>query len=414
MVEVACSREFLPKQLEVLETTKRFPLYSGAFGGGKTLLGCHKVLKECLENPGSVWLCASQSYPQLRDTLLSTFLHEVELLQGSFDAAGSGIVLVRDYNRTELRVVFFNGSIVLFRSCDDFSKFKSLTLDGFFVDEPVDISEDCYRMLQGRLRGRHGRHRFGVLAGNPSSKSCWLYKLYFEHPPSDDYLVVQTSTYDNSFLESSYVSSLEGSYDEDWKRRYLRGEWFSMEGLIYPEFSREVHVGDFVGRVFSCYHGGLDWGFRNPSCFLLFGRDGDGNLFVLKELYKSQLTAVELARCVRELVGMELSAFGVAYCDPSAPATIEELVRAGVQAVPGDNNVLAGISRVKSLLHQRRLFIDRGCVNLIHELEDYCYAKDGRGGEYSEQPVKANDHAVDSLRYGCVSGEMGTSDFYIN
>ena len=76
MKYVECAREFLPKQRLILETKHRFPFYSGAFGAGKTLLGCHKVIKECLENPGSNWLCASQTYPQVRDTVLKTFLED--------------------------------------------------------------------------------------------------------------------------------------------------------------------------------------------------------------------------------------------------------------------------------------------------------------------------------------------------
>jgi len=402
---------FLPKQQLILETTKRFPFYSGAFGAGKTLLGCHKVIKECLEYPRSVWLCAAQTYPQLRDTVLVTFLQEIDLLQKAFDEAGAGIRLIKDFNKTELRVTFYNGSVVLFRSCEDFSKFKSLNLDGFFVDEPTDISLDVFNMLQGRLRGRHTRHHFGLLCGNPAGRGCWLYPVFFEHPPSDDYFVVQTSTYDNSFLEASYVKSLEDSYDADWTRRYLRGEWFTMEGLVYSEFDRAVHVGDFRERAFSWYHGSLDWGFRNPSCFLLFGHDGDDNLYVVGEFYKSGLTAVELAQVVRDVVAPVSGSFTSVYADPSMPAAIEEIGRF-VSCEAADNDVLGGIGRVKSRLHQRKLFIDRGCVSLVRELESYHYEKEGRGQEFSEVPCKRDDHAVDALRYGCAE-TGGTRAFFI-
>ena len=141
-MDIECSRTFLPKQKLILETDKRFPFYSGGFGAGKTLLGCHKVIKECLENPGSVWLCASQTYPQLRDTVLVTFMQEVNLLQKKFDDSNAYINLIKDFNKTELKLVFYNDSTVLFRSCDDYSKFKSLSISGFFVDEPADISID--------------------------------------------------------------------------------------------------------------------------------------------------------------------------------------------------------------------------------------------------------------------------------
>ena len=412
MVDVESPRVFLPKQRLILETEKRFPFYSGAFGAGKTILGCHKVIKECLENPGSVWLCASQTYPQLRDTVLTTFLQEIKLLQKKFDEAGAGVELIKDFNKTELKIVLYNGSVVLFRSCEDYSKFKSLNLDGFVLDEPADVSQDVFNMLQGRLRGRHTKHHFGVLCGNPANRNCWLYSLFFEHPPSDDYFVVTTSSYDNSFLPDGYVSSLEASYDEDWTRRYLKGEWFTMEGLIYSEFDREVHVGDYRDRVFNDYRAGLDYGFRNPSCLLVVGVDSDDNFYVINEFFKSGLTISELAAAIRDVVAPFLANFHEICVDPSMPAAIEEIGRL-VRCIPGDNDVAGGIGRVKSLLKQRRLFIDRGCVNLIRELEGYHYEKEGRNQEFCEQPVKKADHAVDSLRYCLFRKELGTGDFYI-
>jgi len=413
MVDVPCSRVFLQKQKLILETKKRFPFYSGAFGAGKTILGCHKVIRECLENPHSVWLCASQTYPQLRDTVLVTFLQELNLLQKAFDEADASVELIKDYNRTELKIMLYNGSVVMFRSCEDFSKFKSLNLDGFFLDEPADVSQDVFNMLQGRLRGRHTKHHYGVLCGNPANKNCWLYSLFFEHPPNDDYFVVTTSSYDNSFLPDGYVSSLEASYDEDWTRRYLKGEWFTMEGLIYNEFDRDVHVGDYGGRVFNEYRAGLDYGFRNPSCLLVVGVDSDDKFFVVCEFYKSGLTISDLAGQIKEAVGPFLGSFREICGDPSAPAVIEEVGRF-VRCVAGDNDVIAGISRVKALLRQHRLFIDRSCVNLIKELEGYHYEKDKGRGDVSELPVKKDDHAVDSLRYCLYQKEQGTGDFYVD
>ena len=207
--------------------------------------------------------------------------------------------------------------------------YHSLNLDGFFLDEPTDVSQDVFNMLQGRLRGRHTKHHYGVLCGNPADRSCWLYGLFFEHPPSDDYFVVQTSSYDNLFLPDGYVQSLEASYDADWTRRYLKGEWFTMEGAIYSEFDRDVHVGDFKDRMFTLYRAGLDYGFRNPSCLLVVGVDGDGNFYVVMEFYKSGLTISELAASIRDVMAPFLANFHEISVDPSAPAVIEEVDRMG-------------------------------------------------------------------------------------
>ena len=404
MKNVDCPREFLPKQRLILETRCRFPFYSGAFGAGKTLLGCHKIIKECLENPRSVALCASQTYPQLRDTVVKTFFEELELLQQRFNDVGCNIVLVKSWNKTEYKLTLFNGSIVLFRSCEDYSKFKSLNLDFFFIDEPVDVSEEIFYMLQGRLRGRHTRHHFGVLCGNPTNQNSWIYDLFFKNPPSEDYYIVQTSSYDNIFLPDGYVESLEKAYDDDWTKRYLKGEWFNFEGLIYQELQRDVHVKDFSDTRYSYeeYLGGFDYGYRNPCCLLVLARDSDDNLIVLEELYRSGLTNSEIATKVKEIVEPYMNNFRSVLADPSMPAVIDEIDRFGIRCKPGDNDVVSGISVVKNHLKQRSLFIDKSCVNLIRELESYQYEKDTFGRDFSERPVKKDDHAVDALRYAAM------------
>jgi len=416
MVNLECSRTFLPKQRIVLEAKQKFPYYLGGFGSGKSLIGAHRIIRSSLENPGSVSLCGSQSYPLLRDSVVKTFIEELALLQKRFDNENIGIDLIADFNKTELKLTFFNGSEVLFRSTEDPSKFKSINLDFFWLDEPADIQEETFFMLVGRLRGKHTRNHFGVLTGNPSHPGHWLYKLYVESPPSADYLLVHSSSYENSFLPDGYVDSMEKSYSEDYAARYLRGEWVLFEGLVYSEFSRDVHVKDFTGvrHSFSEYWGGLDVGFRNPSCFLVLARDGDGNICVLEEFYESGKTSGELTAVINSFISRYGSNFSRVFVDPSASMVVEELSRAGVCAVGADNDVQAGVTVVKNLLHQNALRVDLGCSRLIHEIESYQYCKN-RSGVFLETPLKKNDHAVDSLRYavmGC-RGNVGTSDFYV-
>jgi len=286
----------------------------------------------------------------------------------------------------------------------------------FFIDEPVDIPEDVFYMLQGRLRGRHTKYHFGVLCGNPTNQNSWLYNLFFKNPPSNDYFVVQTSSYDNMFLPDGYVKSLEDAYDEDWTRRYLKGEWFNFEGLVYQGFKREVHVKDFSStrHCYEEYFGGFDYGFRNPCCFLILARDSDDNIIVLDEIYQSNLTNNEIALKVKEIIEPNIENFRCIFADPSIPAIIEEFNRFGVYCESGNNDVISGISIVKNHLKNHSLLIDEKCVNLIREIESYRYEKDTYGKNYSERPVKKDDHAVDALRYALMGvGEFGGTTAFL-
>lgn len=57
-----------------------------------------------------------------------------------------------------------------------------------------------------------------------------------------------------------------------------------------------------------------------------------------------------------------------------------------------------------------RLIITRSSENLIREIQNYRWKKD-KNDKVLEEPVKADDHAVDSLRYAIHSHQ---SAFRIN
>ena len=390
---IPCPRRFLPKQKRVLDAISKYKyvLYSGAFGAGKTLLVCHIVIRECLKHPHSLWFFGSQTVPMLRDTILRTFLEEVDLYQLALNDAGVDVVLEKQFRSNTMSYKFFNDSEVLFRSCDDPMKFKSLNLDGFALDEPVDIDEEVFKMLQGRLRANHTKHHIGVMAGNPSGKTNWVYKRFFEES-TPEYFAVHTSTYDNIFLPKDYIPSLEASYDIEYQKRYLRGEWGSFEGQIYKDFSYDKHVGSFRDVVCKYYLAGYDDGYRNPSCLLTIGVDDDNHVFVKDEIYESGMTNSDMLALILERNSKY--GFNRIMSDPNAVNIIEMMRNNHLRVEAANNDVDFGISKLRSFFKNDLLFIDKGCKNLIKELESYRYDKN------TERPIKKDDHALDALRYG--------------
>ena len=82
----------------------------------------------------------------------------------------------------------------------------------------------------------------------------------------------------------------------------------------------------------------------------------------------------------------------VIYCDSAEPARIQDIRRAGINALPADKDVKAGIMFLKG----RKLHIHQGSVNLIKEIKSYKFLnKDSK----DLLPLKINDHACDAMRY---------------
>jgi phage terminase large subunit len=393
---------YLPKQQQTLAATRthRFILYSGAYGAGKTLLLCNAIIEHALENPGAFYLIGCQTYPMLRDTVLRTFMEEMRLYQTTMDNAKQEISIIKDWNKTNNTMTLCNSSQIIFRSCEVGAEhLKSLNLDGFGLDEPVDIDESIFLMLQGRLRGINTKHHMGILTGNPGGFDSWVYKYFFDRR-NPDYISIQTNTYDNIYLPQDYIRSMEESFDSDYARRYIQGYWGSFEGLVYKDFDKEKHVGEYSKMAFNNHIAGYDDGYRNPACLLIAGIDSNNKLFVLHELYLKNFTSGEISYQVQDLY----KKYGVRkiFCDPSGLNAIETFKRDRMYALDADNSKKgegSGISKLKTLFKTDSIFIDKSCVNLINQLQSYRYEKDKASGNYNEEPVKKDDHAVDALRY---------------
>ncbi len=403
-MEISCPRELLPQQYRFITSQATFKLYSGAFGAGKTLAGAHHMILHCLQNKRVLWLATCQTYPMLKDSVLRTVLNELDLYQKAFDEAGLRINIVAHFNRSENKIVLFNGSEMIFRSADKASKFKSINLDGFWIDEAVDVPESIFLMLQGRLRNTGPAKKFGILTSNPDNTENWVYKKFLDpRTKLQDSAVFHSSTYDNHYLEESFIRNLEDSFDKDYAERYLKGKWGSFKGLIFPEFSKQEHV--TTPKLYwkhyppiEYYIGGYDDGFKAPCCFLLIGVSGGTHphFFVSKEFFREGLSPSLIAQEVKRIY----SRWGVlvVYCDPSAANIQAEFRNLGMVVRPANPSVHEGIKHLKALIHERRLHINDECVNLIRELQNYKWKRDRLGNEL-EIPFKHDDHAIDALRY---------------
>jgi len=391
-------REFLPKQIETFEAIKTFKyvLYSGAFGAGKTLLLSHIIITTCMNFPKTLFFVGSQTVPMLRDTVVRTVLEEIDLYQDKLDEAKIDLKIEKAWRPSTMSYKFYNDAEILFRSCDEPSKFKSLNLDAFALDEPVDIDEQVFLMLQGRLRANHCGHRFGVMAGNPAGKMNWVYQRFFDHP-TDDYYRVHTKTKDNTFLPSDYIRSMYEAYDYEYARRYLEGEWGSFVGQVYRDFNMDKHVGDYKDKKYKYYIGGYDDGYRNPACFLTIGIDSDNKVYILNEYYVKEKTTPQI---VDHIASLDYKyRFHKIFADPSATNFIQTAKHEKLRVVEADNDIDKGISKCKAFFANDIIYIDKSCKNLIKEVESYAYDKDRLLANLSEKPRKIDDHAVDAMRY---------------
>lgn|SRR5574343_170106 len=396
-VTISLSR--YPMQGRFVGSRAREAAFVGGIGSGKTWAGCIRALsasqgivgKRALMQTPNIGVITAPTYPMLRDATLRTFL----------DLSGPAVAR---FNRNEMTATMRNGSEVLFRTASEPDRLRGPSISWWFGDEAALCEYRTYEIMMGRLR-QFGRLGYAWIATTPKGRN-WVWQHFVQAEKMGRALYRATSA-DNVYLDQAVLDIWRQTYTGDFAAQELGGEFVAFEGLIYPEFRREFHVTVSPPAQFQYAVAGVDWGFANPGVILVFGVDGDGRMWQVAEHYQRQRRVEEwvtVAQQVRQTWGVRTF-----YCDPSEPDYIRQFREGGLPAEQANNAVNPGLQAVRDRLvvqgdGRARLMVGQSCVYTVAEFESYQWAE-GRQG-VRDQPVKANDHCMDALRYAVMGVDV--------
>ena len=215
---------------------------------------------------------------------------------------------------------------------------------------------------------------------------------------------------DNPYLPRGEIDALTASLSQDELESRRYGRFKCNEGLVYTEFTPEHVIDPFPIPKEWQDKLSIDPGLNNPLSCHWYAVDWDGNIYVVAEHYEAGKTVEHHAEKIREIsasLGWHTDGKGriEALIDSAAnqrtlaseKSVAELFYEQGILVNTRVNkDLFAGINRVKQALSAKKLFVFRGCVNLIRELKGYWW---GEG----EVPKKRDDHALDELRYYVMS-----------
>lgn len=145
---------------------------------------------------------------------------------------------------------------------------------------------------------------------------------------------------------------------------------------------------------------GLDVGWRmNAAIFGAWDRENDC-VYITDELYKGKTEPALIAQAIKARGEWLCGVIDPASRGRSATdgrALMDVYKDLGLDVRDADNAVEAGLTEVWRRLTEGRLKVFRSCTNLLAEYR--IYRRDEKG-----KIVKANDHALDALRYFIMSG----------
>jgi len=371
-------------QSEIAKDIHRFRVVCVGRRGGKTTLAVEEIKGRAISKPVRIVYIAP-TYQQARDIAW-------EMLKKELYPA---IISIND-SRLEIKTKTQIGgeSLIILRGWESIETLRGQAFDFLVVDE-VAMMRNFWVNWQEVLRPTLTDTKGEVMFISTPSGFNHFYDLYNQELTDKDFKSFHFTSYDNPYIPRDEIDTAKKQMTPERFAQEYEASFQKTQGLVYKEFSREKHLYENLPADKYDKIGGIDFGYRNPAAILDIRFNGE-KLFVEDEWYKRERTETQIADYVA------LCKFKEVYPDPENPSAIEELRRKGVntrEVIKGKDSIKSGINKIKEMLIRGDILINKRCVNLISEFEMYSHDDDQSEKNENENPVKANDHALDALRY---------------
>lgn len=260
-----------------------------------------------------------------------------------------------------------------------------------YINEASLAREEVFQEIIDRCSVKGSR----VIADtNPDSPQHWLKTDYIDNKnPQAKIKTFMFTLDDNPTLDPSYVSALKAATPSGmfYERRIL-GLWVSGEGVVYRDFDKAKMVIDKLPEGLH-YYCGVDWGYDHAGVITVWGDDDEGNVYLVEEhtkRFKFIEYWLKLAKDIQKRYGKNI----IFWCDSARPDNVSEFQQNGIQARNANKNVMAGIEKVAEFMKRGHFFVySKGIDCFLDEIYQYVW------NDQTGEPVKANDHVMDSMRY---------------
>lgn len=398
-------------------------LLEGPAGTGKSRGALEKIHLLCSLYPRIRVLICRLTRESLTETVLVTWEDEV-LGPGHPLRAGPD----RAYRK---RYTYPNGSIVVVAGLDTPGKVLSSQYDLIYVPEATEIPLASWETLTTRNRHFRLPYQQAIADANPSYPRHWLN----QRAAAGTMRRLRSRHTDNPRLWNAQLQewTAEGrAYLATLARltgarllRFLKGLWAAAEGLVYDEWDPAIHLIDPfpIPPEWPRYRL-VDFGYTNPFVCQWWATDGDGRLYLYRELVCVQ-TLVEdaTAEIITLSAGETFAGDVIADHDAEDRATMEAH---GLRTTPAHKAISPGIQALQARLRpagdgKPRLFVLRGGlvrrdprlgkapVGLAEEIEGYVWAPGADGKPNKEAPVDKDNHSLDTARYVVAALDLYTS-----
>lgn len=403
-------------------------IIAGPAETGKTRGALEKLNRLLWQYPGSQYGMIRKRYTDMPGSCIQTW--EKKVLENSLSDAGP---ITKFGGEKPQFYDYPNGSRLWVGGLDNPGKTLSSERDGFYVNQAEELELADWETLTTRATGRAGNAPYSQVFGdcNPGGRAHWI----LERSNEGKLTLIYSRHEDNPTLYDQTTGQLTpqgivtmGILDNLTGLRHARlrlGQWVSAEGQIYNGYDPAIHLIDPFEipadwrriRV-------IDFGLVHPFVCGWWAMDGDGRMFLYRQLYMTGRTVATHARQITNLTGKER--IEATVCDHDAEDR-QTLAENGIPNIAARKDVLQGIGKVQDRLKKQadgrpRLYIFKSCLaevdqglKMAHkpyateqEFDGYIW----RDNTKKEEPLKEDDHGMDMLRYGVMyEDKPGKAEF---
>jgi hypothetical protein len=383
------------KQEDAVFSEKRIVLCSTGIQWGKTTVGASrtKIFSHRHSGPNCNHLITAPSYKILNQATTPEFLKIMK---------GCG-----EYKKADAVFELVSGANVFFRTATDPDSIVGITnVYSIWADEAGLYPFYFWTNILGRSR----------LKQCPITLTTSLYSFNWvakdlirahERGLRDDIHLCQAESKENPFFPLAEYEQAKKTMNPARFAMMYGGRPSRMEGMVYDCLDEDINICEpFDLPANAQVWAGIDWGYTQPFSCSIVAKLPNGRYFLVSELVQTRLTINEIIDHLKQRQKIwNIQRF---YAGPDQPASIKALNLAGLPCSPANNEVKEGVDLVYSLIQNGRFQVFKGqCPSHMDEFENYHWPqmKDLKPDEDEKDPnpVKQNDHSMDSLRYCLVS-----------
>jgi hypothetical protein len=371
---------------------------------GKDITAFNLIIRACVRNVGVyyyIFPTYSQAKKVIWDSITNSGMRFLDYIPQE---------LVKSSNSQEMKITFFNGSILQLVGSDNIDRLVGTNPKGIVFSEYALQNPNAYQLLRPILAANDG---WALFISTPRSKN-FFYDLYKIAKESDNWFAYHLTLDDTKHipLEEIERDKKEGLMSEDLiQQEYYCSFDMGVEGGYYVRYidklRRESRITSVPYEPNHSVHTAWDLGMRDSTTIIFF--QTIGTTIRIIDYYENAGEGLEhyihKLQQKNYIYGKHIAPHDIKVRELGTGMTRWEKARQlGITfEVAPDLPIIDGIEAVRSSFS--KIWIDAiNCAQLIKALESYRKEFDSKHKVYKPRPLHNwASHACDAMRYLAVS-----------